>query len=239
MMSFIKETLNILYFYITGTYNAFLFIVAMELGMLAMNFTDQEIYQEFTAFFQKWHTLFLAPIVVGPILFPFTSHFFKNGETPNILISIVSLIGISQFGRYPEFVIVFISLICLAFIVGQNYDIFQSAFSVVFSFLTYALKLYTDKSLEFDFNFFIYSAAGIGTLLAIITQYKAKTKIDDSKNYHALLVRNIGFVLFDMIIYFYGVLNYVAIYAFLVNLFINFLSQLMVSYGISFCFSDH
>ncbi|OHT11801.1 hypothetical protein TRFO_18709 [Tritrichomonas foetus] len=231
-MSLIDDIVHVFYTYLSGTYQPTMFIIGMEIGILAMNYVDQEIFGELNDFFLKWHLLFLGPIVLGSALCPLTKRIFPNGETPNIFISIISLIHISLFYSIPEISTGILALICIVFIIEKVNTIIQIIFSVLFGYSFYFLYNYAPN----EYGIYLYFMSLGFSAIAILSQYQSYSPKDDSNNYHSLLVRNLGFVFFDAIVHFYGHTQYGVVSAFFGNLVINYISQLMISYGITFRF---
>lgn len=257
-MNFLRSAFHILKEYLDGTYPSDMFILAMELGIIAISISqaDLEIFGELNDFFIKWHTIFLGPITIGESLLPIFDTIWPGGKMPNLMISILSIIEISLFPDSPIISISFLAFICLIYLIDNANSLLMILISVLFGYSFYILKqivnpsqnnaaplLHLNKSLPHTLSFFshdynecIYILTLITTLITILTQFRANN-LKGTSNYHSQLIRNLGFIVFDSIIHYHGTenRNYV-ILAFSADFFLIFLSRIMNSYGLSFLF---
>lgn len=250
--------INVLREYFDGTYQPQMFVLAMELGIFSISISqaDHEIFGELNNFFIKWHTIFLGPITIGAPLVPLFEGIWPGGKAPNMMISILSIIQISLFPMAPKLSICFLVFICLIYFLDNVNSLAMILFSILFgySFLflreiigpSYVEKLpishvnykleQPDRVWKYDFNESIYLLTMIFTFITILTQFRV-INIKGTSNYHSILVKNLGFVVFDFLIHHHGTEdNFYVMVAFCCNFILNFISNQMSSYGFSFSF---
>lgn len=256
-MQIISSTFHLLKEYLDGTYSSQMFILAMELGIIAISLSQAnlEVFGELNDFFIRWHTLFLGPIAIGECLLPLFDTIWPGGKMPNLMISILSLIEISLFPKSQVISICFLLFVCLIYLIDNANSMLMVLISILFGFSFYILKeiiepspnnnlpfshsenlLHTISFIKYDFNECIYSLTLLFTIITILTQFRANN-IKDTNNYHSNLIRNLGFIAFDSIIHYHGTedVNNV-LFAFFSDFSFVFLSKLMESYRISFSF---
>lgn len=257
-MEIIRSTFHILREYLDGTYPPQMFILSMELGIVAISISqaDPKIFGELKNFLIRWHTIFLGPITIGEPLLPFFEGIWPGGKMPNLMISLLSIIEISLFSTSPGISISLLTFMCLVYLIDNSNSLIMILISILFGYSFYILRelfgpsrnnklpfLHLDENLQHPINYFehdynecIYTLTSIFTLIAVLTQFRANN-MKDTSNYHSILIRNLGFIAFDSIIHYFGSdnCNYV-MFAFFSNFFLIFLSRIMSFYLLSFSF---
>lgn len=220
--------------FITDTFPPLYLIIGCEIIIMCLHFTDQEIFGEFKSIFLLCHNYLLFPIVIYPAVAPIYYVLIEDKQKPfwpripNDFVGVAGILSLTimeknlYYGIIPLlialFVYVYVFKLCtygefvisaiLALIPTEIYHRYPENATVFIHYMTIVVPLFAFA-------------------------YEKISRIDPnnpSKNYHALLVKNYGFVMFDIIYRLMKETTTGLILGFSFSLILNYAGELLTSY---------
>lgn len=236
-MEYFKNFIHVFSNYINGTYETTMPILAMEIGLFVISISqaNPQIFGELADFFFKWHTVLLGPMSISKAIKPITKKIWPLGHTPNLWVCFISLISISIYSTHPTFSILILFAICFVFFVDRVNSLSQIIVSILFAFIFVFWKIFsfyfTEKThlMIFDYHQSLYIIILSLTAIHFIPIFKMDMRT--TLGYHSILIQNLGFLVFDAIIYFTGKSQGShVIFALFCNIIVKYISLLMKNY---------
>jgi len=198
----LSELASALFLYVASTYTAPCFVLGAELSLIGLHFADQTVFADLPPLVLRWHTLFLLPLILFPTLHTFLHKLAPETGSANTFLAIIAMVCWGSFSYAPVVsVLIFVVAVSTAFS-QQSATILRVMGSTLFGTAAYLLSSFFPVA--FVPTAYVLCVGGVG--LAVWSGIDAKPV--GGKNFHAGLVRNLGFLAFDLMYRIFGATDF-------------------------------